>query len=390
MIGRCARWILLAAAAATLYAISINRGEFNRRALVFVAVAGALAAAAIGSAPKRASAGNPFGLHRQFALLVAIVVFVASALSNVMTTSGNVIDVFTVQKEAVAAFLHGTNPYTLTHPNIYNNLDFYSPGMVVNGQVQMGYAYLPLTLFFSIPGYLAGDLRYSYLVAMILSALCLAEARRDWFGVLAAAFLLLNPVTNFILVRAWTEPLVILGVASTVYAAVRKPRWLPVAFGAFLATKQYSVLAIPLAVMLLPRFTWNAYLKLMAQAMAVAAVITLPLALWNLPHFVHDTVWWQLALPFRRDALSFAVLFRPLPLAVVLLGVTVAVGWCVARGPRRPAMFAASLGFVLLVFVAINKQAFANYYFLVAGCFCTAAAAEAAPANSGNAAATSS
>ena len=44
------------------------------------------------------------------------------------------------------------------------------------------------------------------------------------------------------------------------------------------------------------------------------------------------------------------------------------------RAPRTPAGFAAGVGLTMLAFFSVNKQAFCNYYFFVAGALCCAAA----------------
>jgi hypothetical protein len=57
----------------------------------------------------------------------------------------------------------------------------------------------------------------------------------------------------------------------------------------------------------------------------------------------------------------------------------VAIALALWRAPRTPAGFAAASALVFLVFFAFNKQAFTNYYSLVIGALCTAAAAARLP-----------
>jgi hypothetical protein len=111
-----------------------------------------------------------------------------------------------------------------------------------------------------------------------------------------------------------------------------------------------------------------------------AAIVTLPLALWNVPAFWKDVVALQVHQPFRADALSYLAYWASLghapppvwiAFAVALVGIAVSV-W---RMPRSPAGFALGFALVFFLFFAFNKQAFANYYFLVIGALCATAAA---------------
>jgi hypothetical protein len=109
-------------------------------------------------------------------------------------------------------------------------------------------------------------------------------------------------------------------------------------------------------------------------------LVSLPLVLWNFPAFWHSAVAVQLKQPFRDDALSFLSLFYrttgvapPAWIAFVTLFGVQALGlW---RSPRTAGGFAAAVAASLLAFFAFNKQAFANYYFLVACAFACALAA---------------
>ena len=68
------------------------------------------------------------------------------------------------QRSSIAALQRGANPYELTFPNIYDNASFYGPGLSVDGQLQFGFPYLPLSLLLAVPGQvLTGDHRYSQL-----------------------------------------------------------------------------------------------------------------------------------------------------------------------------------------------------------------------------------
>jgi hypothetical protein len=284
------------------------------------------------------------------------------------------IDVYSFQRDGVAALLRGADPYSVTHLNLYtrNPSFYYGPGVVKNGRVQIGCPYPPLSLLAVLPAYLLGDLRFTYIIMVVLSAVLLARMGVSRLTLIAVMLLLLSPVTLFALSRSFTEPLVLLALCWSCRSAQQRSRWLAVALGLLFASKQYAVLAAPFAGLLLPRFTWRAYLRLLATSAAVAAVVTMPFALWNWSNFWRDIVRFQIIQPFRPDALSFSVLgvrlgLPQIPQWLVIIAVLATILWCLRTAARRPAAFPGCFALVLLVFFCLNKQAFVNYYFLVIG-----------------------
>ena len=293
------------------------------------------------------------------------------------------IDTLTFQRDACASLLHGENPFGSTQANIfdaYHTPLFYGPGMVVNGRVQVGFQYPPITLLWVAPGYLLGDVRFSYVFAIIITAFFWFLICPDSRGLWLAAALLLSPVTFLVEFLCWTEPLVLVVLSVAVYAALRKKWWLPIALGLFLATKQYNFLALPLMGLLIRPFNWKAYWKLTGQSLGVAAITVLPFAIWNFRGLWHDLVLFHLAQPFRQDAVSFAVPF-PWMLKVGLLLLVAFLVLAVRAAKPSPAIFAAAYGLSLLLFVSTNKQAFTNYYFLIGNAFLLAVAALPSRAN---------
>jgi len=344
------------------------------------------------------------------------------------------IDVFVFQQQAARALLHGRNPYSIDDfPDIYADpatgkphQEVYGPGMSDGHVLHFGFPYLPASLYFATLGYAAtGDHRTAQLAALALSAVLiyLTGSRRRascasptpgrsgpgldasigpelpsspvLTSALAAALLLFTPRAFFVLISGWTEPFLVLWLSAAVYCACRRPRLLPIALGLLLATKQYMALAVlPASVLLVPRDLgaagwhallprWRDWIKLLATAAVVAVIVSAPLALWDLRKFYFSVVTVQRYAPFRWDALSYLTWHafghgEPSPgLTVVLPGVmaAAAIALCLWRAPRTPAGFAASVGFIMLVFFAFSKQAFANYYFFVIGALCCAVAA---------------
>ncbi|HXU80320.1 MAG TPA: hypothetical protein VN914_02915, partial [Polyangia bacterium] len=195
----------------------------------------------------------------------------------------------------------------------------------------------------------------------------------------AAALLLFSPRFGLLIQMAWTEPFTILFLGATVLSALRAPRWLPLALGLLLATKQYLIFVVPLVWLLVP--DRRRALSVLLQALGVALLVTLPLALWKPAAFVRSAVTLQFRQPFRPDALSVLVplakagmpraLGSILPLSLAAL----ATLFTLRRCPRSPAGWALAVAFVYLVFLAFNKQAFCNYYFFPLGALGAAIAA---------------
>jgi len=325
-------------------------------------------AASVGEAT--AGRGGSVGFRLQWALAGLMLVHVGIALHEVHEYPA-AIDSLTFQRDATYDLAHGVNPYGTTRNDIYDRegtSKFYGKGMVVDGRVQVGLQYPPASFLVLMPGYLLGDIRYGYVLAMLLSALLVFAVMPDIRGLCLAAFVLLDPVTFVVEDRAWTEPLVWMLLCATLFTAVKRPRWLPVALGLFLASKQYNFIALPFLGYLLRPFAWKAYWRLLGLSLAVAAITVLPFALWNFGALWHDLVLFHLRQPFRQDAVSFAVPF-PVYLKIGPLLLLAFVAWSVRRAVHQPALFPAMYAMAMLLFVSASKQAFCNYYFLIAQAF---------------------
>ena len=356
-------------------------GTYSPAALVLVAMAifacvWALSPTASKPSVPPATARRP--MHVALGLIVLL--HIGLGIAALRWTPPQRVDVYLFQYDAAAALLHGTDPYAITHQNLYGHdaAFYYGPGVLKDGRVDIGFPYTPLSLLAILPGYLLGDLRYTYIVALILSAALLVLMRLNQVTLVAVTLLLLSPVTFYVLSRGWTEPLVLLTLCWACLTAARRSRWLPVALGLFFASKQYTVLAIPLAALLLVRFSWKAYIRLLAQAGLVAAAVTAPLALWNCHDFWRDVVTFQVIQPFRPDALSFSVLVGRLGLGhifqlLVFIAVLATTAWILATRCRQWSAFSGTFALIMLVFFCLNKQAFVNYYFLTIGAVLLAA-----------------
>ena len=293
------------------------------------------------------------------------------------------IDVQVFLRDGAISMLHGHNPYSMTFPNIYPsplaNL-FYGTGVVIDGQITYGFPYMPLSLLGAIFGHLLGDVRYSQLIAILVTAVVLHRLASDRVGRAAAVLAVAAPAAIPMLVGAWTEPTLVALLACLVLALERRHHAFVALFlGLFLVSKQYVVVAFPIIWLIRRSLTR----PVIFVGLGVAAALTLPFLLVNPSAFWKAIVEFQLVQPFRADSLSLLVssvntfgwpppwTYGILPLAG---GALTAVALAL-RAPRTPSAFAASFGLTLLVTILLSKQAFMNYYFLVSGAFLIAAVA---------------
>ena len=295
------------------------------------------------------------------------------------------IDVLMFQRQSCAALLQGVNPYTIRFLDPYPpaaSATFYGPGVSAGGVLQFGYPYMPLTLLMALPGHLLGDVRFASLTCMVSAAILIGYARRGPEPKAAAALVMFSPIAPLVIVLGWTESYLLVLVATVYFCSCRAPRWVPFAFGLLLVSKQYMLGLAPLGILLLPKpWTARAVRDFAMKAAATGVAVTAPLALWNPKAFWESAITLQARQPYRPDALSFLVWFAPAnPASWVWLpfaGLAVAIAACLWATRRRAASFPLAVALCLLAFFALNKQAFANYYYLVIGSLCVAVASTA-------------
>jgi hypothetical protein len=329
-----------------------------------------------------------FNLRRLRLPVMAIMVlafFVAGELAFNLHSKDPRIDVFMFQSNASYAISHGLNPYTFRYPSMYPpGTPYYGPGVVgADGFLTVGFPYPPFSLFMALPGFLlGGDVRYSHLAAMGLSAGLIVATRPGRIAALAATLLLLMPRSIYVLDLAWTEPFLVLTFSFVMFCVCRWPKALPYALGLYFSTKQYTILTIPLLPLLIegPRH-WRTLGRILFQAGLVVAAINLPFLIWNAHEFFRALVLFQFLQGFRNDALSYLVLIHrnfprvTLPVWISLLPLVVIIPLSLRRLASSPAGFAAAVTAVHLFFFAFNKQAFCNYYYFVIATACWSIAA---------------
>lgn len=289
------------------------------------------------------------------------------------------IDVLVFHETSAQALLLGENPYTAKVPNIYGHMAYYGAELVdEEGYLTIGNPYLPLSIYISSLGYLiGGDVRYSHLMAFVLSSALIAFLHAGREAKLAAYLLLFMPRAFYVLEQGWTELILVFFLTAVIFCATRYPKFLPVMLGLFFASKQYLFFMLPVSLLLVAnKSSWRDWFNLYGWMGGIIFVVTAPLAFWNLQAFLWNVgaaQWYQ---PFRIDALSYLALYArvfdqipPFLISFLALGIALLIVWRIA--PRTSTGFAFSLALCLAVFFAFNKQAFCNYYFLVVGAiFC--------------------
>src|SRR5271157_5777235 len=244
--------------------------------MIFLAIMLSIGAIARCSPEAALAPPIPSASRRMWLILASLILVHVAAAILITKTWVPVIDTYTFQRDSCKNLIQGIDPFGTTQADIFGpGSRFYSPGMVVNGRVQVGFQYPPITLFWALPGYLLGDVRYAYIFAVAISAFLLFAIYPSPRTLWISALLLFNPLTFFVEEKCWTEPLVLLTLSATVYAAVKKRWWLPITLGLFLASKQYNVIALPFVACLIHPFRWRAYWRLVGWALLVAAATIL-------------------------------------------------------------------------------------------------------------------
>ena len=231
--------------------------------------------------------------------------------------------------------------------------------------LQAVYPYLPITSVLLLPFRLVlGDVRFGLVTASLLAAWLLRRTTGRTAPALLPLLVVLYPKWTFAGQQAWTEPLLVAGLAGMVLAArAGRTGVAVVAFAVALATKQHVALLLPLAAWW-PAFGWRraGHSTLLAATLVLPWVIAGPRDLW------HDAVHANLALDVIPRALCIpSFLLRlgvEVPFAVPLLALGAAYVLVLLRLPRDAAGFCLGAALVLLTVDVVNKQSFFNHYTL--------------------------
>lgn len=286
--------------------------------------------------------------------------------ATILTSPTIEIDVYLLHQAGATAIAAGESPYSeaVRVPNA-------APGALV-GSTIAGYPYPPITAVAFAIGELAfGDPRWLSLLAWlaVISALFVVVSRSGWpdLGVWTILLLAALPAWPFVLLTSWTEPLSLALLAS---AAVlwRRPGRSGVALGLALASKQYFALGLTLLFNLPGAGKWR---RLAGVALGLLASFV-PLIWWRTDLFSEAAIRFHLSTPVRADGTSIPGLLARSglnwqPGTAWSVGVPLAIGALLAVRIRHTGDFFAGLAIVLACGFLLSSQAFANYWFLIAG-----------------------
>ena len=306
-------------------------------------------------------------VHRYAAAaLAAVVGHVTAVATAVLADPAPRIDVWVTLQQASDALARGENFYDMAWSG--------SPG------IQDAFTYLPWTAVLLAPGRVVlGDVRWMQLgwtLVLVTGVWLLAtqHSRRPDDHLRAAgavAILLLVPGTLTQVDQAWTEPLLLTGVVWwAVLVRSGRPWWAVLPLALACASKQHLVLLLP--VLLVWRsFGWR---RTLAVA-GLTGLLVLPWFLASPADFVHDTVTLLVgfhAITFSNTLYLLAVNTAGVTPPFWLTGLAVVAAlagatWAVRC--RQPDLGEVLRWCALVLGVAslVNKQAFYNQYWLVAG-----------------------
>ena len=326
----------------------------------------------------------------RFPVIVVIATGLGAIVLYASPTPG--IDVWHLQQEGALVLLKGENPYGTLYPNIYGpGTPLIDPSLLSpDGRYVITYPYMPLTLLLGAPVAWLGDVRWLMLAAVMFSAILIRKLGHSSLEAeLAGVFFLVQPQGFMVLELAWTEPVALAAILLTVVVVAHAQsertkegndlgwNWLHAGLAGAIAasSKQYAPLLILPLLFALP---FRARIKATAVAVCGTFIILLPFLLWDPSAFLRGTIEFQLRQPFRPDALSWLAAIvalggPPLPSwpAFLLMGISLAMTLRRMISLRQGVLVSATSW---IVFVAFNKQAFCNYYWLATGLLCATVA----------------
>jgi hypothetical protein len=313
--------------------------------------------------------------------VAALALFAARGLS-LIASPDPIIDVFTILTEACRLLTDGVNPYTQTYPDIYlarDGISAYPP--MLNYPPGLVYWLLPFGTF-------AKDIRAGYIVADVAAAVVLySVARKVGKSEAFARYLALSwaafPTCLFTLEQAWVDAFLIMTIALLVWCLL-DGRWVAagVAAGFTLAAKQYAVIFVPFIAIWLfrrPDLDRPKAVRLVLSSTLTVLALYLPFFLAAPKTLFTCLVTSLLAQPRRLDALTWIALLEnefgvSLPSAAILgISASAVVALTLAPAVKKTASLGLCLGCSVLlhgVVFLFGKQAFCNYYQLLAYLTC--------------------
>lgn len=289
-------------------------------------------------------------------------VAVATRLLMIWSSPNPHIDVFDFLKGGAQGFLKGVNPYSNTYTPLYK------------GEEPNYYSYPPGALFLTMPSvFLFNDPRYMILAAELITAFVIFKLIR--FGpnkFIYPLIFLFNPVSLIVLEQSFTEPLILVLIALSIfYLARSKIQIAAILFGLVLATKQYTILFLPLYIRLFPAFKQK--VNSLVILISTVLILILPFYLWSPNDFLQDLILYNFNAPQRSWSLSFTSFLYNLGININFYFFNVLIAilsfFLYLQKDITLAKFLYLCSFLIFVFFFFNKWSSLNYYYLIGQLF---------------------
>ncbi|OGG05898.1 hypothetical protein A3E42_02400 [Candidatus Gottesmanbacteria bacterium RIFCSPHIGHO2_12_FULL_40_13] len=306
----------------------------------------------------RKISGKNIGMFFSFFLMVALIL----RLLMITGSPAPGIDVFAILREAPLKFLQGLNPYNTLYTHVF-------PGITPDY-----YAYWPASFFLQLPFVkIFNDPRYLLLSADLLAAfLILVLGGKNRISLILSVLYLFRPASLSITEAAWLTPLDFFLIAALVYFIYKKKNPLMAGFFLGLLTSVQFFFGI-MIFHLLKYFNWNK--KLILSFIITTAIFVVPFFIIDPVRFWNQTVEVYFRNPPHPSILIHTSLnlntlyfvFTGFDLPSLLLNAFILLFLILSifkkTTPYRPLE-----SFTLFLFSAFvfGRQAFINYYYLIA------------------------
>ncbi len=302
----------------------------------------------------------------------AAILMIAVRVRTLLVSPNPYIDVFGLTTRASDYLLSGLNPYTQPYADLYGGGYGYAPGL----------NYWPAYYFWSAPFRLLGDIRLGNIVADAVTSILLlklmAKFRLDEsLRRLVVLSWLSFPVSLFVLEQAWIEPVMVMLTAGLIWCGWTK-RWVVagILLGALSGMKQHMLL---LSVLTLLHFYRHCarreFYKVLGWSGVTFAVIVAPFLLASPQAFIQQTIVTYLQREIRVDSLSLIAYLAnehnlfianwPL-ITVYLVAFFISALVIFKANPATWHHWSIALFISYGVLSLFGKQAFCNYYYLLA------------------------